>query len=114
MMSRIYARIYDQPFTKHIIEPYCRFHYKDPTYLQQFKPPNNKTGYDSFQDFFIRQFNELPEVKSQSVWPCEGLLCDIGYVRDMADTNVKGDNSTVHDIFGLKRLDKGRNPFFRE
>lgn len=103
LISQVYSKIYDQPFSKYFIEPYCKFHYKDLNYLDNFKPPFNKDAYQSFQDFFIRQFVELPEPKSKAVWPCEGLLCDVDYVKNISHSNVKGDISYINDIFGLKK-----------
>ncbi|WP_353779496.1 phosphatidylserine decarboxylase [Winogradskyella sp. 3972H.M.0a.05] len=104
-LSKIYTKIYDTPLSKQFIKPYCKFHYNDPNYLDQFKPPNGKTRYESFQDFFIRQLKEVPLTRSFSVWPCEGLLCDLEKVKDIKDISVKGDISTVYNIFGLKEGD---------
>ena len=113
-LSKLYASLYDLPISKHVIAPYCKFHYEDKDYLNQFKPPNQKLTYNSFQDFFIRQFKELPNPKSRYIWPCEGLLCEIDYVKNIKKTNVKGDITYVHDIFGLTEQNINRNYVFTD
>lgn len=112
LISSGYAKVYDLPVSKYIINPYCKFHYDDPNYLEQFKPPFEKQTYDTFQDFFIRQFKELPKVNSNYVWSCEGLLCDADYVKNISNTNVKGDVTSVHDIFGLQKEAVNSDYFF--
>ncbi|MDX1315489.1 MAG: phosphatidylserine decarboxylase, partial [Eudoraea sp.] len=74
--SAFYANVYNQSFTKRLIKPYIRYYYRDAAYLDKFLPPEGKSTFDSFQDFFIRRFRELPHHDSEWVWPCEGLLCD--------------------------------------
>jgi phosphatidylserine decarboxylase len=112
LISQVYSKIYDQSFSKYLIEPYCKFHYNDVNYLDRFKPPFNKDSYQSFQDFFIRQFVELPKPVSETVWPCEGLLCDVDYVKNISHSNVKGDISYIHDIFGLREDQLDGNSVF--
>jgi phosphatidylserine decarboxylase len=102
-ISAFYARVYDKPFTKHIIAPYIRYYYSDPNYLDKFYPPEGKSDFGSFQDFFIRRFKKLPINNSPWVWPCEGLLCDLGNVYDLGTTRVKSDLRTVETIFGVAK-----------
>ena len=104
-ISAIYARNYNKAFTKWIIKPYVRHYYKDKNYLAGFVPPNGKEEFESFQDFFIRQFKSLPENSSISVWPCEGLLCDENRVGNMTTSRVKCDVRSVHTIFGVSEHD---------
>ena len=101
-ISSIYARHYDKSYSKWIIKPYVRYYYSDKNYLDGFLPPNGKEEFESFQDFFIRQFKNLPRNEESSVWPCEGLLCDEGKVGNIATSRVKSDNRTVHTIFGVE------------
>ena len=75
-ISSIYARNYNKAYTKWIIKPYVKHYYKEKDYLKGFVPPDGKDEFESFQDFFIRKFKNLPENDAASVWPCEGLLCD--------------------------------------
>ncbi len=108
-ISKFYAKVFNLSISKHIIKPYCKIHYKESNYLDQFVPPSGKVEYQNFQDFFIRKFKTLPKVNAKQAWPCEGLLCDIGYVYDIEQTNVKGDIKEVHQIFGLSK-----NEFHKE
>ena len=100
-ISKVYSNVYNQAFSKHFIKPYCKLHYADPNYIDQFKPPHGKGNFETFQDFFIRYFKELPPLKSDVVWPCEGLLCHFNRVNEVPVTNVKGDIRRVEDIFGV-------------
>ncbi|MFD0861923.1 phosphatidylserine decarboxylase [Sungkyunkwania multivorans] len=102
-ISRLYSSVYDKPISKHIIKPYIRANYSDKQYLEKFKPPFGKTEFESFQDFFIREFREMPTNSSDTVWPCEGLLCDVGKIRDIATTKVKCDERYVHTVFGVAK-----------
>ncbi len=100
-ISKGYAKVYDQAWSRHLITPYCRLCYADPDYLDQFKPPNGKMTYETFQDFFTRNLKELPSSASDQVWPCEGVLCHSGLVAEIPQSNVKGDRYSLDDIFGL-------------
>ncbi len=100
-LSNVYANIYNKPFSKKWIAPYIRVNYSDKNYLDKFKPPFGKEDFESFQDFFIREFRQLPENAHPFVWPCEGLLCEEGKVENIPVSNVKGDQRTVATIFGV-------------
>ncbi len=104
-LSSWYSSVYDKSFSKNIIKHYVRLNYSDKDYLEKFKPPNGKTSFDSFQDFFIREFKELPDYDSPYVWPCEGLLCDEKKVGDLEYVRVKSDVRNVSTVFGLSRKD---------
>ena len=99
--SAFYANVYNQPFTKRLIKPYIQYYYRNANYLDNFLPPEGKTTFNSFQDFFIRQFKELPQNDSEWVWPCEGLLCDERKMAASAISKVKQDTRHLHTIFGL-------------
>ncbi len=101
-ISAAYAQNYSKPFTKWIIKPYVRYYYKDKNYLQGFIPPDGKTDFESFQDFFVRRFRALPDNSAPWVWPCEGLLCDENKVGEMTTSRVKSDVRSVHTIFGVE------------
>lgn len=98
-LSAWYSTIYTKSYSKRIIGPYLRLNYRDKDYLRQFKPPHGKKQFDNFQDFFTREFREAPRNTRPHVWPCEGLLCDIGRVEDISITGIKGDHRTVEAIF---------------
>lgn len=101
-LSANYAVLYTKPYSRFIIRPYTRLFYRDREYLRKFKPPGDKTDFESFQDFFIREFRTRPNNEQQTVWPCEGLLCEEGEVGRMKTANVKCDIRTIATIFGLK------------
>lgn len=98
-ISRLYANIYNQPFTKYIIKPYSKANYNDPAYLTQFRSATGRDTYSSFQDFFTRVYRKRPNISSEYIWPCEGLLCDYGKVGNLQEINVKGDLKSVRSIF---------------
>ena len=100
-ISRIYAGLYNKSFSKHFIKPYCQLNYKDPHYLDKFKPASGKESYESFQDFFTRVFKDPPKIISDTVWACEGLLCDYGRVSELSTIKVKGQAQHLKSIFGL-------------
>ena len=106
-VSALYGRVYNKPFTNYIIAPYVRYYYSDPNYLDKFLPPKGKSDFDSFQDFFIRRFKKLPINSNPRVWPCEGLLCDLGNVLELRTSRVKSDLRNLETIFGVK---KGKIP----
>lgn len=110
-ISNYYAQVYNRPFSKYIIKPYCRANYQDDNYLSQFRSASGSEDYQSFQDFFTRVYKELPEVRSEYIWPCEGLLCDYGKVSELQEVNVKGDRRNVKTIFG-KFSDEIPNDYF--
>ena len=104
-ISASYARIYDQAWSRYLIRPYCWWHYPEKNYLDQFKPPLGKATFDTFQDFFTREFLHPPIPQTPWAWPCEGTLCHIGEVSKIPSSNVKGDVRTVEQIFGLEEGD---------
>lgn len=111
-ISAAYARIYDQAWSRFLIRPYCWWHYPERDYLTQFRPPADKTGFGNFQDFFTREFKELPATSSPWVWPCEGILCHYGYLEEIPSSNVKGDQREVNHIFGLAKSEIPKNYYF--
>ncbi|WP_299534134.1 phosphatidylserine decarboxylase [Ulvibacterium sp.] len=102
-LSSKYASVYDKPFSKNFIKTYIRINYSDKNYLDKFKPPFGKRDFESFQDFFIREFKELPKNNAPFVWPCEGLLCDQGEVSQIETSRVKSDVRSIATIFGTQR-----------
>ena len=100
-ISKVYSTLYHQALSRYFIKPYCRLHYRDPDYLDQFVPPEGKSSYENFQDFFTRHFKSVPAAKGEWVWPCEGLLCHFGRVGEIPVSSVKGDRRTVETIFGV-------------
>lgn len=100
-ISSAYASLYDKRFSRRIIPAYLSVNYSDKNYLEKFKPPNGKKQYDSFQDFFTREFKVRPESESPWVWPCEGLLCDSAKVKEIETVKIKCDKRNVATVFGV-------------
>lgn len=100
-ISRKYAAIYEKPYSKRWIKPYVHYYFKNKNYLDAFIPPEGKTEFENFQDFFTRRFKEQPSNPSDWVWPAEGLLCDHGLTRHKQGSCVKGEYRTLETIFGL-------------
>ncbi|MEM9076260.1 MAG: phosphatidylserine decarboxylase [Bacteroidota bacterium] len=111
-LSSWYSSVYDRPYSKKIINTYIRLNYSDKDYLKKFKPPYGKREFESFQDFFIREFRELPDSNSPFVWPCEGLLCDENKVSNLEYVQVKTDIRSVATVFGLKNNEIPKNYTF--
>nr|WP_298926725.1 phosphatidylserine decarboxylase [uncultured Allomuricauda sp.] len=102
-ISAWYSSFYNKPASKKIIKPYIRINYSDENYLDKFKPPYGKKDFESFQDFFIREFKSLPKNESPYVWPCEGLLCDADKVHALNLVQVKSDTRSISTVFGLQK-----------
>lgn len=99
-VSKVYAGVYNRKWSRHIIKPYCKAHYSDPNYLEQFKPASGKADYQSFQDFFTRVYKSPPKIETEHAWSCEGLLCDYGQVKDLSLVKVKGEKRHLRAVFG--------------
>lgn len=100
--SALYSKLYESRLSKYLIKPYVQLFYRDDTYLEKFVPPKGKLAYENFQDFFTRQFKNKPNSDSETVWPCEGLLCDAAKIKNISSANIKGDVRSVETIFGLE------------
>ena len=101
-VSKWYASVYNKPISKYFISPYIKINYTDSNYLEKFKPPFEKRDFECFQDFFIREFKEIPKTGSEWVWPCEGLLCEEGKLHQIQAAHIKCDTRHVATVFGLK------------
>lgn len=102
-ISAWYASNYNKPFSRRLIKPYIQINYRDKNYLSRFKPPFGKSRFETFQDFFIREFQDLPRTSSERVWPCEGLLCEMGNLSELHTARVKNDIRYIPTIFGLPK-----------
>lgn len=99
-ISRVYADVYNKNWSKKLIKPYCKAHYNDPNYLEQFIPASGAESYKNFQDFFTRLWKTPPSIQSQYVWACEGLLCEYGKIDELSLVRVKGQTRHLRTIFG--------------
>ena len=102
-ISKVYTSIYEKSYSKRWIRPYVNYYYSKENYLDAFLPPEGKTEFENFQDFFTRRFKNLPSNASDWVWPAEGLLCDHGLSETKQGSCVKGEYRTLDTIFGLSK-----------
>lgn len=100
-LSRLSEALYQTEWSKRFIKPYVWLCYDDDDYLQRFVPASRAESYLSFQDFFTRDYKTLPDFdKKGPIWPCQGLLCDVGRVSEFKTVSVKGDKKEIRSIFG--------------
>lgn len=111
-ISAWYARIYDHPLSRHIIAPYCKAHYKDERYLQQFSPASGDKEYKNFQDFFTRRYKQPVRPGHDYVWGSEGLFCEYGRIDQLPLVYVKGDKRHPRAIFGAAAAEIPDNYYF--
>ncbi len=111
-LSAWYSAFYTKPYSKKIIGPYVKMNYTDKNYIENFKPPHGKKEFENFQDFFTREFRQLPHNTSAYVWPCEGLLCDIGSVGATSISRVKADKRRIEAIFQVSESTIPKDHFF--
>ncbi len=111
-LSAWYSAFYTTSYSKKIIAPYLKINYTDKHYIKNFKPPHGKKEFENFQDFFTREFRQLPYNASAFVWPCEGLLCDMGSVSDTSISRVKSDKRSIETIFQVDESTMPKDYFF--
>jgi hypothetical protein len=68
-ISRVYTRIFEWPVSRIMIRPYCKYHYCDPNYLDQFKPPVGKTSINLFRIFSFAVLKKSRQQKAKSCGP---------------------------------------------
>ena len=99
--SRWNKDLYQAPFSRLFIAPYLYWNYVHPEReLARFRPYYGGTEYTCFQDFFARELAQPPVLSSETVAPCEGLLCDLLDFKEDYAANVKGERIRLRDIFG--------------
>ena len=111
-LSAWYSAFYTKSYSKKIIKPYLKLNYTDKNYIENFKPPHGKKEFENFQDFFTREFRQLPHNTSDYVWPCEGLLCDMGSIIDTSISRVKSDKRGIATIFQVGESTIPKDYFF--
>ena len=68
--------------------------------MSRFVPASGSKSYQNFQDFFTRKLKEPPELKGNSTWPCEGILCEYDQVGQLPQVIVKKEKRDLRTIFG--------------
>lgn len=100
IISHIYAQLYKTRFSRLFIAPFCKMHSLSESYLLQFiSPTTDSRNYIHFQDFFTRKLVNPPKPKSKFIWPCEGYICQQGYISELPVVRVKGESRTVDTVF---------------
>ncbi len=99
-VSRVYTRLYETRASRYLIRPYCSWQYRDRDHHLKFRPGRGKKHYESFQDFFTRDFKAPLKIKSSVAWPCEGVVCDLERSISNKCVDVKGDSRPIRSIFG--------------
>lgn len=99
-LSRFSFHLYHTRISRHVIGPYARLHYADPGYVNRFVSMSGEPGWRSFQDFFTRVHAAPPPLEADAVWPCTGLLCDIGGIDAIPPVSVKGERLDARSVFG--------------
>lgn len=103
-VSRVYTRLYETRASRYLIRPYCSWQYRDSKHYLKFRPGRGKKYYESFQDFFTRDFKTPPKIHTAVAWPCEGLVCDLEKSISDKHVDVKGDHRPIRSIFGQSGL----------
>lgn len=98
--SDVFSRFFKSPWSKLMIAPYCWFLGLNQKYLSQFVNQQGNRRYSSYHDFFLRQFEKPPAIDGNTVWPCEGYLCDWSDQVYSQRTLVKGKKFLMALIFG--------------
>ena len=111
-MSSWLSCIFHLNISRYLIKPYCWLHYGDSNFYKKYLPGSGKPRYTSFHDFFIRDFQKLPQINSDSIWPCEGYLCQVSRASELQKIVVKGRSFRIHEIFGISENDIFGNLFF--
>ena len=99
-LSSVLGMFFITRLSRLLLEPYCLLNYGDAFYYRQFRPGNGGEFYRTFQDFFTRDFLSPPQITTESVWPCEGYLCDKAPVDSLRVFKVKGQRKHIRAVFG--------------
>jgi phosphatidylserine decarboxylase len=93
------AKLYQLPISKYFIGLFCDRYNLAPRETGRYEPASRKAQYQSFQDFFTRRLVAPLPISSETVWPCQGYVCDFGYVGDLPPVAVKGQVLPIRYIF---------------
>ena len=100
VISATISRLYETSFSRLMIAPYCLWQFGSWFHYCQFVPGGGKSRYETFQDFFTRDFASPPIVSDKGIWPCEGFLCEKGKVSEIPHVKVKGEVRNLRTVFG--------------
>lgn len=97
--SKLFSRFFELRVSRMIILPYLMFFGLNSDDLDQFESDNNESRYSSYSDFFNRKLKKKLIAESQTIWPCEGYVCDWGTFSEKNNSIVKGQKMNLNVIF---------------
>jgi phosphatidylserine decarboxylase len=98
-VSNLFSKLFEMKLSRLFILPYCIFFGLNSDYLEQFESDSGDEAYLSYSDFFKRKYRSPINIESDSVWPCEGYICDWGYFEEKEKSDVKGQVIDLNSIF---------------
>ena len=101
-ISGMHALVYQMRWSRILVRPYAWLQYGSASgaVFREFAPASGSRSYENFQDFFSRRLSVPRSISSQTVWPCDGLLCETLAVDDASVVNVKGERRHIRAVFG--------------
>lgn len=101
-ISGMHALVYQMHWSRILVRPYARLQYGANTgaVFREFSPASGGLSYENFQDFFSRRLAVPRSIHSETVWPCDGLLCETLTVDETSIVTVKGEKRHIRAIFG--------------
>lgn len=100
LISDFCALIYSLSISKFFINAFARRYKMDQHELSKYTSGSGLKEYGSFQDFFTRKLVTPLNTDHNSIFPCEGQICESGKVSELHQVKVKGQKQSVRNIFG--------------
>ena len=110
--SKIWSILYKTRASTLLIEPFCRRYRLGGDELGRYLPSSGGQKYLSFQDFFTRQLAIPLGSAKTPVWPCQGYVCESGFIKDLGLISVKGESHDARFIFNRTQEEVSENAFF--
>jgi phosphatidylserine decarboxylase len=110
-ISRLFSTIFETKISRFFILPYCLAFGLTTDYLDQFESETGDMNYFSYSDFFKRKFKSSFDIKAETIWPCEGYVCDWGPFAQKNKSIVKGQVLDLNEIFQSNEQ-KTKNYYF--
>lgn len=99
LISKINGYCLTLRVSAHAIPFFCWRYQLDAKELAQFKPFSGQATYQSFQDFFTRKLLNPIKGEGSQLWPCQGFICEHGAVKDVNQTVIKKQRTTIDEVF---------------
>lgn len=112
-ISHLIAPLYHTKVSRHFVDWFCHRYKIEESELNRYRPASAQANYLTFQDFFTRKLARPLEVENQNaVWPCQGYVCDYGFVGQLENIDVKGQSLPVRKIFNRADAEIPSDYFF--